>query len=151
MRRLPKLGPRTWTIIRWWVVGLAFAVVNIGLLYLLHDVWALPVFAATLIAGEVGTLARFVINDRWVFGHPRPTWRRLFEYHAAVASSFVIWWSVTNLLTLWGVNYLLASLAAQACSVGWSMVTNFLWIWRKRATALATAPVAESNLMTVRR
>jgi putative flippase GtrA len=151
MGRLSKLGPRAWTIVRWWVVGIAFAVVNIGLLYLLHDTWALPLVAATLIAGELGTVARFVINDRWVFGHSRPTWKRLIEYHAAVASSFVIWWSVTNLLALWGLNYLVASLAGQAFSVGWSMVTNFLWIWRRGAPSLRATSVAEPSLFAAAR
>jgi putative flippase GtrA len=144
MRRLANaVSPRAWTIVRWWVVGCAFAVVNIALLYVLHDAWALPLIGATLIAGEVGTVARFLINDRWVFGHPRPTWKRLVEYHAAVASSFCIWWSVANLLPLLGVNYLVASIAGQACSVGWSMTTNFLWIWRKRAPTLATSASIE--------
>jgi putative flippase GtrA len=158
MSLLAKLGPRSWTIIRWWIVGLAFAAVNIGLLYLLHDMWALPLMAATLLAGEIGTAARFLINDRWVFGHPHPTWKRLIEYHAAVASSFCIWWTVANLLPLVGVNYLLASLGGQACSVGWSMVTNFLWIWRKRspvpamgameATTMEAATLATATIET---
>jgi putative flippase GtrA len=97
---------------------------------------ALPI--ASLVAGELGTLLRFVANDRWVFGHRVPTWARLWRYHAAVASSFAIWWAVTNVLPDHGIPYLLASVIGTACSVGWSMVTNFLWIWRRHHTLPAT-------------
>jgi putative flippase GtrA len=54
------------------------------------------------------------------------------QYHAAVASSFGIWWAVTNALSAVGLHYLLASIAGQAVSVSWSMLTNFGWIWRRR-------------------
>src|SRR5690349_14534146 len=83
---------------RWWAGGLLFLVINIPLLYSLHDVLGLPVWLATLVGGEIGTILRFLVNDRWVFGNPRPTWLRLFQYQIAVASSFAIWWAVTNAL-----------------------------------------------------
>jgi putative flippase GtrA len=131
---------------RWWAVGLLFLVINIPLLYVLRDVMGLPVWLATLLGGEIGTLARFFVNDRWVFGNPRPTWRRLVQYHVAVASSFVIWWVVTNALTQLGMHYLLSAIAAQAVSVGWSMITNFGWIWRR---SHKSSPVGEVSVEEV--
>jgi putative flippase GtrA len=41
------------------------------------------------------------------------------------------------------VHYLVASLAGTACSVCFSMVTNFLWIWRGRSEG-AGRPAAEA-------
>jgi putative flippase GtrA len=141
--RAPRGGSgRLAEIGRWWVVGLAFLVINIPLLYVLHDVLGLAVWLATLTGGELGTLARFLVNDRWVFGHRHPTLQRTLQYHVAVASSFCIWWAVTNGLAQIGLHYLLASIVGQAASVGWSMLTNFGWIWRRRARATADVPVA---------
>jgi dolichol-phosphate mannosyltransferase len=140
------LSPRKWAIVRWWVVGGAFAVITIPLLYVLHEVWGLPLPLATLIGGEIATLARFLINDRWVFGNRFPTWRRLIEYHVAVLSGSLIWYAVTNLLPQWGVQYLVASIIGQLCSVGWSMVTNFAWVWRPRAAAAATLAALEPTV-----
>jgi len=134
-RRLAE--PRTMAIARWWIVGIVFFGLTIPALYLLHDQLGLPLPVATLLAGEFLTVLRFGVNDRWVFGNPRPTWRRLIEYHAAVISSSIIWWGVTNLLPLFGVHYLVASLFGTATSVGWSMVTNFLWVWRPKAASPA--------------
>lgn len=119
-------------MVRWWIVGLFFTGVNIPILWVLVDLLGLKLWLATLLASEFGTLLRFLVNDRWVFGYLRPTWKRLWQYHLAIASSFVIWYSVANLLPRWGIHYLLASILATGCSVGWSMITNFLWIWRKK-------------------
>jgi len=127
------------TIVRWWIVGIIFLGLTIPALYLLHDVLALPLPVATLLASEILTVIRFGVNDRWVFGNLRPTWRRLIEYHAAVISSSIIWWAVTNVLPLFGVHYLIASLFGTAASVGWSMVTNFLWVWRPKTSGTSTA------------
>ena len=129
-----KIGTeRLLEMARWWAVGLLFLVINIPLLYSLHDVLGLPVWLATLVGGEIGTILRFLVNDRWVFGNPRPTWLRLFKYQIAVASSFAIWWAVTNALAQIGVHYLVANVGGQMASVGWSMLTNFGWIWRRVA------------------
>ena len=117
---------------RWWAVGMVFMAWGLGFLYLLKDRWRVPLMLATLATAETGTILRFFVNDWWVFGHPRPTLVRFWQYHVANAGGFVIWWSVCNVLPRFGIHYLLASVAATACSVGFSILTNFLWIWRKR-------------------
>ena len=127
----------------WWIVGTAFTLLNIPVLYVLVDIAGVPLAAATLFAGEAGLLARFLVNDRWVFGERRPTWQRLAQYHVAVAVSFVIWWTATNVLSWAGIYYLAAALLATGASVILSLVTNFLWIWRDKPSghpALAQDP-----------
>ena len=124
-------------IVRWWTVGSIFTVLNIPILYVLVDIVGVPLAVATLVAGEAGLLARFVVNDRWVFQEKHPTVRRLWQYHVACAGGFVIWWSATNIIPRWGVHYLAASLLATGCSVGWSMLTNFLWVWRYQPASRA--------------
>jgi len=116
---------------RWWIVGLAFYGGGLGILYVFKDVLKLPLMAGTLVAGEGTLLIRFLINDRWVFGHPRPSWTRLWQYHAASAGGAIVWWIVSNVLPRFGIHYLLASTIGTGCSVCFSMLTNFLWIWRR--------------------
>src|SRR5262249_52291478 len=130
--RWAGLSPeRLYEMARWWAVGLLFLVINIPLLYVLRDVMGMPIWLATLVGGEIGTLARFLVNDRWVFGNHRRTWRSRTRDHAAVAAGFGIGWAVTTALSQVGVHYLRAAIAGQAVSVGWSMITNFGWIWRR--------------------
>lgn len=127
-------------MVRWWIVGLFFTGFNIPALYVLHEVLGLRVAIATLITAELTTILRFFLNDRWVFGHPRPTWQRLWQYHLSNAGSFVIWWLAINAIEAAGIHYLIASLLATAISVGWSMATNFLWIWRKKSQGEGRSP-----------
>lgn len=118
-------------VLRWIAVGFAFAGLGLALIKLLAGVLAWPYMLATLVSGEVCTLLRFLVVDRWVFEHPRPTWTRLWQYHVANAVGFGIWWTAANVLKAAGVHYLLAAVLAMGCSVGFSMLSNFLWIWRK--------------------
>ena len=119
---------------RWLAVGVLFAGVGIGLLKILAGIFAWPYALATFCSGEICTLLRFLLVDRWVFGHSRPPWKRLWQYHIANAVGFAVWWSAANLLKSVGVHYLIASVLAMFFSVGINMLSNFLWIWREPAS-----------------
>ena len=116
---------------RWWIVGLSFTGAGLMVLCLLHDLLHLSLIVATTAGAEATLLVRFLINDRWVFGHRRPTLARLWQFHVAAAAGGAVWWVVANLLPRFGVHYLIAATAGTACSVVLSMATNFLWVWRK--------------------
>lgn len=141
LERLKKLPLRS--LGRWLIVGVVFTAGGMGLMYILVGLLHLSVLLATTISTEFPLLLRFLINDRWVFGNPRPTWARLWQFHVASAGGALVWWSVTNALSSFGVHYLIASLGGTACSVSLSMVTNFLWIWRGRGPK-PPEPVAEA-------
>jgi putative flippase GtrA len=119
-------------VVRWGSVGVIAAVAELGLLKLLVDVllWPLPV--ATAIAAETFILLKFVVSDRWVFGHARPTMPRLLRYHGACAGALVVYWLVINGLTvLLGLAYEIGFVLGTAASFVWSLLTNFLWVWAR--------------------
>lgn len=120
-------------VLRWIAVGFLFAGVGLALIKLMAGVLAWPYTVATLASGEIGTVLRFLVVDRWVFGHRRPTLTRLWQYHVANALGFGIWWGAANLLEMAGVQYLVAAVLAMFFSVGFNMLSNFWWIWRKPA------------------
>jgi len=122
-------------IVRWLFAGLVFMGLNTIFLKVLVGVLELRPIVGTLLAGELSTLLRYFVNDHWVFGHKRPTWRRLWQYHLANAGALALWWLATNAIILLGVNYLLAGILAIAFSTGFSMASNFYWIWRKKHPA----------------
>jgi putative flippase GtrA len=126
-RRLP------WrTLARWWIVGLVFLGIGTTILYIFTGLLRMPLLLGTLLSAEVTLLVRFFFNDSWVFGHRRPTWKRLWQFHVASAGGSAIWWIVANTLPRFGVHYLIASAIGSACSMFLSITTNFLWIWRHR-------------------
>jgi putative flippase GtrA len=120
-------------VLRWLVVGGIFAAAGLALIKLMAGALAWPYALATLFSGEITTILRFLVVDRWVFDHPQPTLKRLWQYHIANGLGFAIWWSAANALKFAGVHYLVASVLAMFFSVGFSLASNFLWIWRKPA------------------
>jgi putative flippase GtrA len=119
-------------LLRWFAAGLVFMGISTALLYAFVDLLGLSVPVGTLLTAEASTLLRFLVNHYWVFGLRNPTLRNCIHYHVANAGAFAIWWFTANALTLLGMHYLLAGIAAVACSTLFSLSTNFFWIWRKR-------------------
>lgn len=129
---------------RWVIIGGFFEMVGTPLLVVMHGIWLVPLFAATLLVAEFTTLPRFFVNDRFVFGHPQPCWHRLWQYHVACAGGFAVWFAVANVLPLLGVHYVLAALCASACSVGLAIASNFGWVWRRSDHSPSPAPLNTS-------
>lgn len=134
-------------MVRWWIVGLFFTGLNLPVLGVLREVIGLNGLLSYILSAEIATLLRYFANDYWVFGYSRPSFKRCWEYHIANFSSMILWvicgeYIFPPLLNrLFGeimigdnlnLNIYISALLATCVSVGWSMVTNFLWIWRKK-------------------
>lgn len=132
-------------IARWLVVAVGFSAVSIGMLYVLVDWVGVSLLLATFLSAEIATILRFFVNNRWVFDDRTGTWKGLWQFHCANAGGFVVWWSITNLLPHYGINYLIAATAGIGGSVGISMLTNFLWIWRSRGRPEAAAVAGQER------
>jgi putative flippase GtrA len=121
------------SVVRWWIVGIGFTIASIPLLHFFEKDLHISKLISSIVVSELLTLLRYLVNDRWVFGHPKPSWTRLWQYHVANASSFVLWVIIYNLLGyLFKIEGAIAVVIATAFSVGLSMATNFLWIWRSK-------------------
>jgi putative flippase GtrA len=119
----------------WFVLGLMASLLELALLRALYEVlqWPLPI--ATAVAAEVLILLKFLLNDRLVFNHTWPTLGRLVRYHGASAGALAVYWIVINGLSLLlGVEYVIAFVAGTAAAFTWSLLTNFLWVWRVELT-----------------
>jgi len=122
-------------LVRWLFAGLVFMGLNTLFLKALIGWGGLRPMVGTICAGELATLLRYLVNDRWVFGRRELSWRRLWQYHLANGGALCLWWIATNVLISFGMNYLLAGVLAVAFSTGFSMASNFYWIWRQRSPA----------------
>jgi len=114
----------------WFLLGLTASLAELALLRGLYEGlgWVLPVATAT--AAEVFIIVKFLVADRWVFGHPRPTINRLVRYHGASAGALVVYWVVINALALIAaMPYVAAFVIGTGAAFAWSLVTNFVWVW----------------------
>jgi putative flippase GtrA len=127
-------------LVGWFVLGVSASLVELALLRGLYELLGWPLPLATAIAAEVLILAKFLLNDRFVFGHAAPTLRRVLRYHGASAGALVVYWLVINALTLFaGVAYVAAFVIGTAAAFTWSLITNFLWVWAQPAPSQAGA------------
>jgi putative flippase GtrA len=119
----------------WLVVGVIGALLELGLLRLLVELvgWPLPI--ATAVAAETLIILKFLAADRFVFGHPWPTYTRALKYHGASAGALVVYWLVINALSVFeGVPYVAGFVLGTAAAFSWSLATNFLWVWARVRT-----------------
>ena len=114
----------------WFVLGIVAAGVELALLRALVEGLSWPLPLATAVAAETLILAKFVINDRWVFGYPRPAFDRLARYHGACFGALLVYWLVINgLVDLVGMPYTVAFVLGTGASFVWSLISNFRWVW----------------------
>ncbi|MCX6933147.1 MAG: hypothetical protein NTZ29_10745, partial [Verrucomicrobia bacterium] len=65
MKRLKKfITPQ---VIKWFVGGVGFSAVGVLVLKLMVGIMGWPYMVSTLGSGEIGTVLRFLVVDRWVF------------------------------------------------------------------------------------
>ncbi len=122
---------RLWQVGRWLVLGVGAALVELALLDVLINALRVPFWAASALAAEALILTRFAVADRWVFHHPRPTRQRLLRYQGASMGALVVYLALFNALTLGlGTGYTVAFVCGTGASFVWSLLTNFLWVWR---------------------
>jgi putative flippase GtrA len=129
-------------VLKWLAVGAASMVVNLMVLAGLVDFARWPVPIATLVVAAAGTLVRFLANDRFVFGHVRPTRARFVAYCIATSGSACIGYLSVNTLVWFGAHYLFSAIVVTACSVTFNLATNFLWVWRQ---AKSNPPGSKEN------
>jgi putative flippase GtrA len=127
-------------VVSWFVLGVAAAVIELGLLRVLFELLTWPLPVATAVAAEVLILGKFLIADRWVFSHPWPAWDRLLRYHGASAGALVVYWLVINgLAALVAMPYVVGFVLGTGAAFAWSLLTNFLWVWARPVARNANA------------
>ncbi len=114
----------------WFVIGVTATLLELGLLRVLYELIQLPLPVATAAAAEVLMILKFLVADRWVFGHPWPAVDRLVRYHGASAGAFIVYRPIVNGPgVLLGLPYVAAFLVGTAAAFTWSLMSNFLWVW----------------------
>lgn len=118
----------------WLVVGVAGAGAEFALLRLLTNGLDLPLWLSSAAAAEVLILGRFFVMDHWVFRHARPSLERLLRYQGACLGALLVYWLVINTVSgPLGLPDWIGFLVGTGASLGWSLLTNFLWVWRRRS------------------
>ncbi len=129
VRRYRRLG-------KFLLVGGTGVGVNTVVLFLLHQVAGLPVVAASALAVEVAIVSNYLLNDRWTFGHRRPSLRRFAQFNVVSLGGLLLTTTaVWVLTTALGIHYLVANLAGIGLATSWNFAANVYWTWGDRHRA----------------
>lgn len=129
----PIVSARLLQFAAWFGLGLLAFAAEVGLLAVFHQWLGIHLWLASAIAAEIVLLARFVSNDRLVFGHATPSFGRCWRFHVAALGSFTVSWLVLNgSAHVLACPYAVAAFFGSVAAFGWSGLTNFFWVWRPR-------------------
>jgi putative flippase GtrA len=120
------------------VAGGGSLLLDLGLQGVFVQAAGLPVWLGSALSYELALLAHFFVNNRWVFGRRRHSWRRLVEFQGAALTASAITLGVTNALVYGptaayfgaGAGPYAAKLAGTALAFCWTFTSSFYWIWR---------------------
>lgn len=112
------------------LVGFGGVLVNTGALLLLYQFARLPLVAASPLAVEAAIVHNFLWNNRWTFGESTASLVRFVRFNLVSLGGLVITTVVLYLLvTLNGMNYLVANLLAIALATVWNFGLSLYWTW----------------------
>jgi putative flippase GtrA len=139
-------------VVRWVLLGVTASLLELAFLRVLVELVQWPLPLATAVAAEVLILVKFLVNDRFVFGHAWPSLTRLIRYHGASAGALIVYWLVLNALSLLGgVPYVAAFVVGTAAAFTWSLITNFLWVWEQHNLPKASSGYAQPQPFPTRK
>jgi dolichol-phosphate mannosyltransferase len=130
----PALWLSRLSLTRFALVGATGVAVNTLALMILYQGARLPLLAASPLSVELAITSNFLLNDRWTFGRPRPSWRRFLQFNVAMVGVMVMTAGLVWLLvTSFHLQYLLANLAAITVAGLLNFAVSTAWIWGRKS------------------
>ena len=121
--------PELLRFLRFAFVGGSGVVVNMVVLWLLHDKVGLGLTRSSLAATSLAILNNFVWNNFWTFKATSVQSRRLAQFIVISLIGMVITIGVLNLLVAFGSHYAPANLAGIMIATAWNFFANSKWTW----------------------
>jgi len=124
-------------LIKFGLVGLAGTIIDVGVLNLLHQVFAVMVYLAATISFTLAVINNFLLNKYWTFKD-----KEAYRTKSHIQFFQFIFVSVIGLLINLGLMYLLieyfgfwfnwAKLGAIIVVLFWNFFANKFWTFRKK-------------------
>jgi dolichol-phosphate mannosyltransferase len=126
------LHPR---IIKFSVVGGVGVLVNMGILYLLTELFHIKYFLSSIFAIELSIISNFLLNDFWTWREriKKKFYRRLIQYHitAGITAFLANWLLLIFLTEVIGIYYMISNLIGIGVGMLSNFILNDLWTFRQ--------------------
>jgi len=127
-------------LLKFMLVGVSGTLVNLGVLWLLHDQRTLnwDIRLSLLFAIETSICTNFVLNNYFTFRDRRQKGPCIFtknwlRYNLfSIPSGILNWVTTVTLTDKSNRSYIILNLVGIAVAMIWNFVANSLWTWKKR-------------------
>jgi dolichol-phosphate mannosyltransferase len=121
--------------IKFCLVGLSGAVVNLGLLYILTEFAGFFYLISSIIAIEISIITNFLLNNAWTWNDRRKKgafFSRLGKFNLVSIGSLVINAGILYLLTSFaGIYYIISNMIGIVAAALWNFFVNHYWTFKK--------------------
>lgn len=119
------------SVVYWVSTGFVLAIIANIFLYIFVEYLNLTLIIATILSAEIGLLIRFLVNQKLIFNKKDQFIKPLINFHIASSITFIVWVSLTNILSYLDIYYIAASILALIVTTTLNFIFNFFWVWRK--------------------
>lgn len=120
------VGSAAW---RFGVVGVVGTLVNLAVVWLLHELVGVRFAFASAAATEVAIISNYLGNELWTFHLRRLSLRRLAKFNLAALAALVVTVTVATIAVM-ALHPLLAQLVGICAGAAVNFTVNFGWTWR---------------------
>ncbi len=126
---LRLLTPGVLRFVRFGLVGGSGVVINMLVLYLLHDELGLPLSRSSVVGITLAICNNFLWNNFWTFRTTGIQSRRLAQFVAVSLVGMLINLAILNVLVALDFHYAAANLAGIMVATAWNFYANSRWTW----------------------
>lgn len=123
------LSPTLLRFVRFGMVGGSGVLVNMAVLWLLHDEFALALEASSLTAISLAIVNNFLWNNFWTFKASGIKSRRVIQFVLISLGGMLINFTILRSLVHVGVHYLPGNLTGIMLATAWNFFGNSRWTW----------------------
>lgn len=112
------------------IVGLTGVGVNSGMLYILYQVFRLPLIPASALSVETAIISNFLLNTFWTFHERSPSIHRFARFNLiSLGGMLITVATLQSLVEVAGLHYQVANLIGIALATAWNFGLNLIWTW----------------------
>jgi putative flippase GtrA len=120
--------------VRFGVVGAGGFLVNLSVLFILHDILNLPLWISQLTGAEVALLSNFTLHHFWTFRNRAGKKRKrilLAQFHVSFWSGALINSSIVIAgNSIFNIHYAIGLVLGSATAMFWNFFWTKFYIWR---------------------
>lgn len=117
-------------VVKFFVVGAASFIIDLGLLAILHEVFDVDLWIATPIAFLTSLVFNFFVQRTFTFQSDTRAHVSFLKYGALVVFNVIATDVIVNLIAGAGVSYAVGKVVATVATTGWNFLLYKHWIFK---------------------